>query len=295
MFRRGAMRRLIRLWLVLSAKAAGEMVMSAAVPIFVISYNRGDYLKRVIDSYQRQTVPVEIIVHDFGSNDPRTLSILSDLERTGTRVNHAARILSGAQLNQVDQTVQQYFQSEIAQTRYVVTDCDIDLTIASPDSLLIYNELLDRFSEVECVGPMLRISDVPKAYPLYNRVMNRHIEQFWHREPDWFESEYGKKVGYLLADIDTTFALHRERKPFRRLKHGIRVYFPYEAQHLDWYQSPKDLDDSEYYRSSFEGIGNWSNKVSHAKFSAEKLQHANFIYVEPGPDGRLQRQVRSLE
>jgi glycosyltransferase involved in cell wall biosynthesis len=271
------------------------MAMTATIPIFVISYNRGAYLKRVIDSYRRQSVPIEIVIHDFGSNDPGTLAVLEDLETSGARVVRAARIFRGTQLDLVDHTVQAYFETAPAPTRYVVTDCDIDLSIASADSLRVYGEFLDRFAAATCVGPMLRITDVPKTFPLYNRVMNRHIEQFWHREPDWLESERGERIAYLPADIDTSFALHRENTPFHRLKHGIRVYFPYEAQHLDWYQSPEDLENSEYYRSSFDGIGNWSNQVSHVKFASAKLEHSQFIYVAPGADGRLERRVKTLE
>jgi glycosyltransferase involved in cell wall biosynthesis len=271
------------------------MEMRAAIPIFVISYNRGHYLNRVIESYGKQSVPIEIIVHDFGSDDPATLSILEDLERTGVRVVRAKKIYRGTQLDEVDQSVRAYFNFATAQTPYVVTDCDIDLTTASPDSLLIYGELLDHFLEAECVGPMISITDVPKSYPLYNRVMNRHIEQFWHREPDWFESKRVGRIACLSADIDTTFALHRQGTSFRRLKQGIRVYFPYEAQHLDWYQSREALESSGYYQSSFDGIGNWSNKVKHLRFAAETLEYKRFIYVVRGASGRLERHIRSLE
>lgn len=268
--------------------------MKAAVPIFVISYNRGKYLNCVIASYKRQSVPVEIIVHDFGSNEPETLSALTELEATGVTVVRAARIFSGKQLDLVDRTIAEHFRNSTARTRYVVTDCDVDLTIASVDSLSIYNEFLDRFPEAECVGPMFRIIDVPKSFPLYNRVMNRHIEQFWHKEPEWMETERGDRIAYQAADIDTTFALHRENAPFRRLKHGIRTYFPYEALHLDWYQTPEDLQNSPYYQCSFEGIGNWSNKISHAKYSGVELEHSEFIYVARGADGRLERKVHPL-
>ena len=65
-------------------------------------------------------------------------------------------------------------------------------------------------------------------------MMNRHIEQFWHRQPLWAETSFGR-VAYLDAPIDTTMAMHRAGEPFFRLKQSLRVYEPYEAQHLDWY------------------------------------------------------------
>jgi len=45
------------------------------IPVIVISFNRGDLLRRVVASYRRQSVPVEIVVHDNGSDDPATLKM----------------------------------------------------------------------------------------------------------------------------------------------------------------------------------------------------------------------------
>lgn len=84
---------------------------------------------------------------------------------------------------------------------------------------------------------MLTIRDIPIDYPLYNEVLNRHVEQFWHRTPKW-ATILGQTIGYIEAPIDTTFALHRAGEPFRRLKFGVRVYYPYEAKHLDWHGQP---------------------------------------------------------
>jgi glycosyltransferase involved in cell wall biosynthesis len=261
------------------------------VPIFVISYNRGVYLERVIASYRRQSVPVDIVIHDFGSDDAETLRILVRLEASGVKVVRSSKITAGDQLNRVDETVQAYFRDMATPRRYVVTDCDIDLSIAAANSLTVYDDLLDRFPQAECVGPMLRIVDVPRHFPLYNKVMNRHIEQFWHREPQWQTLSSGETVAYLPAPIDTTFALHRANEPFRRLKKAIRVYHPYEAQHLDWYQSAADLRASSYFQGSRPGIGNWSNRSWHSQFCDEPLQYSHAIYVDRDAGGRLIRRV----
>ncbi len=122
-------------------------------------------------------MPVDIVVHDNGSTDPFTLDVLADLQAQGVTVHRRPAIKSARHLSRVNSTVRNYFGWFGRRSRYVVTDCDIDLSAARPEALEVYNELLDQFPDVACVGPMLRIEDIPPSYPLFNHVMNRHIEQ----------------------------------------------------------------------------------------------------------------------
>lgn len=266
--------------------------MSQRLPIFIISFNRADFLRRVIESYRRQSWPVDIVVHDNGSDDPATLGVLAQLEAGGVPVRRHAKIACAADLDLVDLTIDAYFGAGARRSRYVVTDCDVDLSPARPDALAVYGDLLDRFGQAECVGPMLRIADIPESYALFNRVMNRHIEQFWHRRPDVIASRFGE-VAFIPATIDTTFAIHRENSRFRRLKPGLRVYHPFEARHLDWYPDAAQL---AYRRSSSPAISHWNNAAQFAEFADEALHFAEYTIVETGADGRLavrQRPVRA--
>jgi Glycosyl transferase family 2 len=128
------------------------------LPIFIISYNRGDTLSRVVDSYRKQARPVEIIIHDNGSNDLATLAVLDEFAGSGVKVYRRPPINLKDELNLINETVADYFRVWGEPSRYVVTDCDIDLSIASPDALSIaspdalalYDELLDRFRTVAC-------------------------------------------------------------------------------------------------------------------------------------------------
>ncbi|MEI9983902.1 MAG: glycosyltransferase [Aliidongia sp.] len=54
--------------------------------------NRGAFLRRVIESYLQQTVPVDIVVHDNGSDDPSTLEALDVLAAQGMRIHRAPTI-----------------------------------------------------------------------------------------------------------------------------------------------------------------------------------------------------------
>jgi hypothetical protein len=145
------------------------------------------------------------------------------------------------------------------------------------------------FEDVECVGPMLTIADVPRSYPLFNRVMQRHVEQFWGREPEWAQLRNGS-IAYLRCPIDTTFAVHRVGSAFRRLKHGLRVYHPYEAKHLDWYLSKEE--PTKYRETSSPEISHWDNQQELSKF-ADVLDTTLTYTIVEGQIGSLRSVVRS--
>jgi glycosyltransferase involved in cell wall biosynthesis len=259
------------------------------VPLIVISYNRGAMLRRVIASYRRQTVPVEIVVHDNGSTEPATLEALDELERDGVCVSRRAPISSADELNRVNETVSAVFACR-EPGPYIVTDCDVDLA-GSIETIATYLRLLNAFPEAECVGPMLRIDDIRKSYPLFGRVMNLHIRQFWRRRPKMTKVDE-QEIAYIRASIDTTFAVHRSTHAFRRLKSGIRVYAPFDGRHLDWY--PHELADggetkrAAYRRSSSSAISHWGNQAYANEFSSERPKYRSYNVVTRLPSGRLQ-------
>lgn len=258
---------------------AAAPMQQRPIPAILISFNRGAMLQRVIGGLRRQSTPLDIVVHDNGSADPATIAILRSLEAEGTQVVRNPAIASPEELNNVDTTVQQIFRDR-RPGDYIVSDDDVDLSDADPRAVEIYAELLARF-EVACVGPMLRIADVPRDYPLYNHMMNRHIGQFWSRRPRWVETAAGP-VGVLDAPIDTTFALHRAGAPFRRLKGGLRVYAPYDARHLDWY--PAETERA-YRDSSSAGISHWNNALSEHRHRSDPLRFTRYFAVRSGANG----------
>lgn len=263
--------------------------MTAPLPVFLLSFNRGAYLERVIGGYRRQSIPTDIVIHDFGSDDPATLSAIAAAEEHGVTVKRDMKISHPDELDRVDATVQDYFRHR-PPTPYAVSDCDVDLGDAHRDSLDLYRRLLERLPKVQCAGPMLRIADIPRHYPLYNHVMNRHCDQFWSREPSWLDLDDGR-IAYLEAPIDTTLAVHRAGEPFRRMKAGVRVYHPYEAAHLDWYQSETDVRNSPYARSASLNVAHWSGAGNQARFGAEPLRHGEAIVVGRDPQGKLVRRI----
>ena len=254
-------------------------------PVFLISFNRGTMLRRAIAGIRCLARPTEIIIHDNGSTDIGTVRTLRELEESGIKVFRHPPIAVADELNRIDETVRAWFSGRSEPARYVVSDCDIDMSIADSMALDVYDELLDRFRHVECVGPMLRIRDVPKTYPLFNRVMNRHIMQFWRRMPVIEKTSLGD-VAILEAPIDTTFAVHRAGASFRRLKNGLRVYEPFEARHLDWYGT--DADGDGYRRSSSPSISHWNNAAAFSRFRDVTLDYSEYFAVRRNPAGGLE-------
>ena len=205
-------------------------------------------------------------------------------------MSNGRKIRIESDLDSVNETLNGHFRGAPS-TCYVVTDCDVDMSIADPDALRIYTELLQQFPAAECVEPMLRVRDIPREYPLFNRVINRH-RWFWRQSPQWAETSAGR-IAILPAPINTTFASHRKGEPFRRLKEGIRVYFPYEARHLDWYVSDTQARASSYHHTSAADISHWDNAGQLQTHGDERLRNGRLIYVERDPGGRLI--IRCLE
>jgi hypothetical protein len=265
---------------------------SHPLPVFVISFNRGAMLRRCLTSLRRLDRPTMPVIQDNGSTDPATLAILADLESEGTRVVRGPKISSADELNGVDHTIAAFFSEWSEPGTYVVTDCDIDMSIADPAALDVYEELLTVFRGAGCVGPMLRIRDIQPTYRLYGRVMNRHIEQFWHRRPTWVATSRGR-IAVQECPIDTTFALHRAAEPFRRLKPAVRVYEPYEALHLDWYDESR-FGEQAYRETSHPGISHWNNLAEEKLHGDEPLRHDSFYAVCRNAGGEFTEYVHHV-
>lgn len=262
------------------------------LPVFIVSFNRDVMLRRCLAALGRLGRPTVPVIHDNGSTDAATLDLLAQLESQGTTVVRGPRISSADELNGVNRTITAFFDDWSEPGNYIVTDCDIDMSIADPGALELFEELLTMFRGVGCVGPMLRIRDIEPTYRLYGRVMNRHIEQFWHRRPAWVETSRGR-VAVQECLIDTTFALHRAGEPFHRLKPAVRVYEPYEALHLDWYDDVRLLEHA-YRETSHPAIAHWNNPAEEGLHCDEPLRHDRFYAVRRTESGQLEEYVHHL-
>jgi glycosyltransferase involved in cell wall biosynthesis len=89
-------------------------------------------LVRAIRAIRKLARRTDIIVHDNGSTDAGTLLVLEELEASGLRVFRYPAIKYPDELNHVNYTVDAYFSDLTEPGPYVVSDCDVDMSIAHP-------------------------------------------------------------------------------------------------------------------------------------------------------------------
>jgi hypothetical protein len=199
-----------------------------------------------------------LVVHDTGSTYPPLLDYLAELERAGAIVyRNRLHIATADNLNAVAETVEDFI-ARYGQSKYVVTDPDIALCEGCPpDVLALYAHVLDAIADIDAVGPMLRIDDIPGYYPLKQTVIKRHTETIWQKQPlllDW----QGGEIAYQRTYIDTTFGMYRKGFRFRRMCNAARIYEPYWARHLDWYIDPANMsEDQRVYLATSTDVGHW--------------------------------------
>ncbi len=228
----------------------------AAIPIFIISYNRLTVLKQSIKSY-RQIIGHTIIVHDTGSTYPPLLDYLFELEQQDIEVyRNRPSILKPDDLNTVDETIQPWLARHPEVGYYVVTDPDVMLLGDCSDIFEFYKFILDNH-DIPVVGPMLRIDDIPPHYPLQQRVIEGHTRQYWSKVPEYV-CWNSAQVAYQRALIDTTFGMYSRRLPFRRRMLGVRTHKPYWARHLDWYIDPENIEEDQLlYLNESSDVSHW--------------------------------------
>jgi hypothetical protein len=203
-----------------------------------------------------------IFLIDKGSDYPPLRDYYNELEKEGIHIIYSNPMVGGPDgpggLNDLHIEIDQYKGKF---DYYAVTDPDISLEGCDEDILDIYAQLLERYSEIDIVGPMLKIDDIPEEYPPREWCFRRHVDQFWSKKPEKIELNK-KDVYFQKAKIDSTFGLLRSTKSYVRLLDGIRVYTPYEAKHLDWYILPTAIteDQQHYMDNSNELISNWGAK-----------------------------------
>lgn len=217
------------------------------IPIFVITHDRSEVLKQSLESYYRYIdTPFEIVIFDQKSTFGPTVNYLKSLEANGIPVIWNPR--NGAMPEMCEDlrvVIQEWLLLNPA-PYYIVTDPDIALDGCGRDILEFYASLLQMFNDITCVGPMLRIDDIPDHYPFKEEAIKRHYKQFWGNVPRVITYK-NLKYHILPSMIDTTFAMYRSDFAFKNLNVGIRTYAPYMAQHLDWYIDPNNMTDDQLY------------------------------------------------
>lgn len=231
------------------------------IPIFIITKDRLKCLRQAITSYREAIkTPFEIIIHDNGSTFNPTVKYLKSLESIGIKVYRNTKQYTSIneELLTVSKSIEDYLNKNRNTPYYIVTDPDIILDSTNGDILEFYAHVLNK-TNVNVVGPALRLDNIPDYYPFKRKVL-KHERKFWSS----YRKIRFKNKKYICynANIDTTFGMYRSSYKFSRPTFGVRVGKPYLAMHSDWYLEPGKLSrDQRYYSNKTYKISHWGKNI----------------------------------
>lgn len=232
------------------------MINEKDVPIFIISYNRLEDLKKILlrlenDGYKN----IQII--DNASTDKELIDYLKKSKYTKYLLekNWGPNVLWECHL----------FDDIINNNYFVLTDPDIIPIEDCPSNYIKYfYDILQKYPEKSKVGFSLKLDDIPDEY--------KYKYDIWRYESFYWEDYINNSDGILYdAPIDTTFALYRPGTPGRNESiffNSIRTGYPYIARHLGWYINDFAMTDYEkqYYLSETKG------NTSHCKHEMDRFR-----------------------
>jgi hypothetical protein len=222
------------------------------IPIIINNRNRLTFLSQLIESLQSRGYN-NIVILDNNSTYPPLL----DFYRTITcKVIFLKKNLGFDALDKIP------LGKEIRKNFFVYTDSDVVPIEECPDDFLkFFLSTLKKYQTVQKVGFSLKIDDLPDTYESKKEVIA------WEKQ--FHENQINDKL--YLAQIDTTFALHRPYAPISikgRFK-MIRTSYPYTARHLPWYVDSANLSEEEKFYINHVEIGTqWTKglEVRHRSF-----------------------------
>jgi glycosyltransferase involved in cell wall biosynthesis len=214
------------------------------IKIFIISYNRLNYLKKLID-FLILRKNSEIIIVDNNSTYPPLIKYLESLPLKVIKMKENLGHLVVWNCGLFDDILNNEY--------YIVSDSDVLPDSNTPNDFINhFYEILQRYPNITKVGFSLRIDDIPDSYGFKKKVIEWE-KHYWEKEiePNVYECE-----------IDTTFAMYRpgiypDKKEWWL---ALRTGFPYVSQHLTWYEDSLNIsEESNFYQSSLNQFSSeWS-------------------------------------
>jgi hypothetical protein len=199
------------------------------LPVFLPGRDLGPQLERIAASYRRQSVPTELVLIDGDASGIETQQAIEALQQNGALVRVVDPGNPEQQARSLQHIIQQYFKRWGEPQRYAIASGAVDFSNSSPDAFALYDELLDCFPEIEAVGPMLRIQDLPFGHP----ALSSEIAEHWLHERSACQTSFGA-VGVVQASLAGNFALCRADGHHRAPSSGLRVHHPFDARNLAW-------------------------------------------------------------
>lgn len=218
---------------------------SKEIPILINNFNRLADLKQLIEALTSRGYD-NIYIIDNKSTYPPLLEYYKSCPHTVFMLNEnlGFKALWKSEL-----------RKKFCHDYYIYTDSDVVPAAYCPDDFIAYffRELKKR-PLTRKIGFSLRIDNIPDHYEHKEKVIA------------WEEKFYKKlnKDNLYRAPIDTTFALYRPHIGLSRSRYvkAYRTAYPYQAEHLPWYNDTRNLSAEEiYYINHSKQITEWTSQL----------------------------------
>ena len=231
------------------------------IPIYVISYNRLDYLSQTIKWLEERGYQNIKIIDNHSTYEP-LLKYLKKVKykKYMMKKNWGHTVFFKAPIFFFKRNFQ-YF---------ILTDPDLcPLQECPNDFIEQFCKIMNRHPEYTKVGFSLKLDDIPEGYYLKEEVLEWE-SKFYNR---LIASE--SQCDCYDANIDTTFALNEPRiftSYINRYK-GIRTGVPYQVRHLPWYVTQQSEQEKFYIKSLRRDVSNWNGNVSKEQMQKRIKKH----------------------
>ncbi len=149
------------------------------LPVFLVSCDRAESLRRVTAGLRRQAAHVEIVVYDDGSDEPASLAALERLRGAGATVYSRTDCHGATMLDRLNEAIRLFFSDWCEPSRYAVADCTASSAPHVPDDIALYDDVLDAYRRADSAGPATGAIDerdaesvhvTPKPHPGIRRA-----------------------------------------------------------------------------------------------------------------------------
>ena len=231
------------------------------IPIYIISYNRLDYLSQTIKWLEEKGYNNINIIDNHSTYEP----LLKYLEN----VKYKKYMMKENWGHNV------FFKAPIFFFKrnfhfFILTDPDLCPLHECPDDFVEqFCKTMKRHPEYTKVGFSLKLDDIPDGYYLKEEVLT------W--ESKFYSRSISSGTNYECydANIDTTFALNEPRlfTAYINKYKGIRTGMPYQVRHLPWYVVQESEQETFYKNSLRKDVSNWNGNVSKEQMQKRIKKH----------------------
>ena len=232
-------------------------------PIYIISYNRLDYLSQTIEWLEKNGYTNIVIIDNKSTYKPL-------LDYYKTCKFKIAFMKKNWGHNVFYKAPRFFIKSRF--TFHILTDPDLLPVDECPsDFVEVFTRVMMTYPDVSKVGFSLKINDLPDEYYLKDEVL-RWESKFYSCPID--NELFSCKL--YNANIDTTFAVNSPLflRPFRNKYKGIRTGFPYQARHLPWYNISLSDEERNYIKTIRKDVSNWNGNITKEQMNKRIEKHS---------------------